>query len=257
MLARRGVSPGAQFASVKIVRYIADPARARRRDRLRRARPVGGAGRLDGAAGRHRLRPAEHRAELRLGADRPVRAAHPAGRLHQGRRGLRGRRRHRPARHAGRDARSGHHHRPQQRARDHPGHQPQHSDHEPPHRDPGRRGLRQRHRRGCARPCWPRPGAIPSSCPTRRPRCGSRVRRLQPRFLAARLDLRSRARTAASASDLRFEIDRRFRAGGIEIPFPQRDVHLRSLPASGGPGGLGGSLGLAIGRAERPSSEGR
>ncbi|HEX2210882.1 MAG TPA: mechanosensitive ion channel domain-containing protein [Longimicrobium sp.] len=32
----------------------------------------------------------------------------------------------------------------------------------------------------------------------------------------------------AAASELRFEIDRAFRAEGIEIPFPQRDVHLRS-----------------------------
>lgn len=30
------------------------------------------------------------------------------------------------------------------------------------------------------------------------------------------------------SSDLRFEIDRRFRAAGIEIPFPQRDLHVRS-----------------------------
>jgi small-conductance mechanosensitive channel len=33
------------------------------------------------------------------------------------------------------------------------------------------------------------------------------------------------------SSDLRFEIDRRFRAAAIEIPFPQRDLHVRSLPA--------------------------
>jgi potassium-dependent mechanosensitive channel len=30
------------------------------------------------------------------------------------------------------------------------------------------------------------------------------------------------------ASDLRFEIDRAFREAGVEIPFPQRDLHLRS-----------------------------
>lgn len=30
------------------------------------------------------------------------------------------------------------------------------------------------------------------------------------------------------SSDLRFEIERRFRAAGIEIPFPQRDLHVRS-----------------------------
>ncbi len=39
----------------------------------------------------------------------------------------------------------------------------------------------------------------------------------------ARLDLRV-------ASDLRFEIEEAFREAKIEIPFPQRDVHLRSLP---------------------------
>ncbi|MBW3630342.1 MAG: mechanosensitive ion channel [Gemmatimonadetes bacterium] len=32
---------------------------------------------------------------------------------------------------------------------------------------------------------------------------------------------------APVASDLRFAIDRSFREAGIEIPFPQRDVHLR------------------------------
>ena len=37
------------------------------------------------------------------------------------------------------------------------------------------------------------------------------------------------------SSDLRFEIERRFRSAGIEIPFPQRDVHVRSLPATGAP----------------------
>jgi small-conductance mechanosensitive channel len=30
-------------------------------------------------------------------------------------------------------------------------------------------------------------------------------------------------------SDLRQEIDRRFRQASIEIPFPQRDLHLRSV----------------------------
>ncbi len=30
------------------------------------------------------------------------------------------------------------------------------------------------------------------------------------------------------ASDLRHEIDRRFREAGIEIAFPQRDLHVRS-----------------------------
>ena len=29
-------------------------------------------------------------------------------------------------------------------------------------------------------------------------------------------------------SDIRFEIDKRFRAEGITIPFPQRDLHIKS-----------------------------
>jgi small-conductance mechanosensitive channel len=40
-------------------------------------------------------------------------------------------------------------------------------------------------------------------------------------------------------SDLRFEIDRAFRANDVEIAFPQRDLHIRSargLAESGGPG---------------------
>ena len=42
----------------------------------------------------------------------------------------------------------------------------------------------------------------------------------------ARLDLRV-------ASDLRFEIEEAFRNEKIEIPFPQRDLHLRTtLPAA-------------------------
>jgi small-conductance mechanosensitive channel len=39
----------------------------------------------------------------------------------------------------------------------------------------------------------------------------------------ARLDLRV-------ASDLRFEIEEAFREANIELPFPQRDIHIRSLP---------------------------
>ncbi len=35
---------------------------------------------------------------------------------------------------------------------------------------------------------------------------------------------------ASTASDLRFAIFRSFREAGIEIPFPQRDIHVRSLP---------------------------
>lgn len=34
----------------------------------------------------------------------------------------------------------------------------------------------------------------------------------------------------APKSDIRFEIDKRFRDAGIEIPFPQRDIHIRSNP---------------------------
>jgi small-conductance mechanosensitive channel len=32
-------------------------------------------------------------------------------------------------------------------------------------------------------------------------------------------------------SDLRFAIDKAFRENGIEIPFPQRDIHMKSMPA--------------------------
>ena len=31
-------------------------------------------------------------------------------------------------------------------------------------------------------------------------------------------------------SDINFEIDKRFRESGIEIPFPQRDLHIKSTP---------------------------
>jgi potassium efflux system protein len=37
------------------------------------------------------------------------------------------------------------------------------------------------------------------------------------------------------SSDLRFAIDRAFRANGIEIPFPQRDLHIRSGGFTAGP----------------------
>ena len=36
---------------------------------------------------------------------------------------------------------------------------------------------------------------------------------------------------ASTASDLRFAIFRELKKAGIEIPFPQRDIHVRSLPA--------------------------
>ncbi len=49
------------------------------------------------------------------------------------------------------------------------------------------------------------------------------------------------------SSDLRFEIERRLRSAGIEIPFPQRDVHVRSLPPAGPPEAQPAS------RPERPS----
>ena len=45
-----------------------------------------------------------------------------------------------------------------------------------------------------------------------------RIRRIEKRF--------------SVISDINFEIDRVFRENGIEIPFPQRDVHLVSLPDS-------------------------
>ena len=53
-------------------------------------------------------------------------------------------------------------------------------------------------------------------------------------FGASSLDFELRCFTGnvmdrrAIASDIRFEIDRRFRDAGIEIPFPQRVVHMPS-----------------------------
>jgi small-conductance mechanosensitive channel len=41
-----------------------------------------------------------------------------------------------------------------------------------------------------------------------------------------------------TSSDIRFAIDRAFRDAGIEIPFPQRDLHLRSGPWRSGAGVL-------------------
>ena len=45
-----------------------------------------------------------------------------------------------------------------------------------------------------------------------------------------------------AATEIRFEIVRRFREQGIEIPFPQRDLHVHGLeqPATGGTGGSDG-----------------
>ena len=47
----------------------------------------------------------------------------------------------------------------------------------------------------------------------------------------------------AIATEIRFEIVRRFRERGIEIPFPQRDVHLRGLDAPAATGRADGSGG--------------
>ena len=38
----------------------------------------------------------------------------------------------------------------------------------------------------------------------------------------------------ASRSELGMEIDRQFREAGVEIPFPQRDLHLRSVDLAAG-----------------------
>ena len=37
-------------------------------------------------------------------------------------------------------------------------------------------------------------------------------------------------RRLSTISDINFAIDRAFREEGIEIPFPQRDLHVKSLP---------------------------
>lgn len=42
-------------------------------------------------------------------------------------------------------------------------------------------------------------------------------------------------------SDLHFGIDQAFRKAGVEIPFPQRDLHIRNWPESGKPSELDGS----------------
>jgi small-conductance mechanosensitive channel len=36
-------------------------------------------------------------------------------------------------------------------------------------------------------------------------------------------------------SDINFAIDKAFRKEGIEIPFPQRDLHVKSMPAGSTP----------------------
>ena len=40
---------------------------------------------------------------------------------------------------------------------------------------------------------------------------------------------------ARAISDINFAIDAAFREQGIEIPFPQRDLHLRGWPADVAP----------------------
>ena len=53
---------------------------------------------------------------------------------------------------------------------------------------------------------------------------------------ALEFDLRvfvtSAEQIATTRHELLMEIDRKFRAAGIEIPFPQRDLHVRSVDAS-------------------------
>jgi small-conductance mechanosensitive channel len=57
------------------------------------------------------------------------------------------------------------------------------------------------------------------------------------RFGDSSLDFELRAVVAdinqrlSTISDLHFEIFRRFREAKIEIPFPQRDIHIKSAPA--------------------------
>jgi potassium efflux system protein len=46
-------------------------------------------------------------------------------------------------------------------------------------------------------------------------------------------------------SDLHDTISQRFVAEGIEIAFPQRDIHIRTVPEQGLGGALGGALGDA------------
>ncbi len=56
-------------------------------------------------------------------------------------------------------------------------------------------------------------------------------------------------------SDLNFAIDKAFREAGIEIPFPQRDLHLRSVPA-GGAGYPGTSDGAAMSDTGKTGDDG-
>ena len=102
----------------------------------RAARGVGGAG------GRHRLRPPEHRPELRQRVDPPRRASRQARRLHPRRQQLRDRRRHRSSRHPHHHPRRGDDDHPEQRPGDRRGRQPLAAHDQPAH--PRRRRGRVR-----------------------------------------------------------------------------------------------------------------
>lgn len=66
-----------------------------------------------------------------------------------------------------------------------------------------------------------------------------------------RVWIRDIQRRLATATDLRVTLERRLREAGIQIPFPQRDLHLRSVaPAAGR--GLAGSTPRSGSRLESP-----